>query len=499
MQTRDPQGPGPARPGHAWPTPRSASPGITETVTVTAEVSLIDKDSATIKSALSSDADPWACRSARSTATCRSSSRACSTRQDTIARAERRRQRPGQRLPVRRRQRDAAAVRHALRRARLARHRPGHGRSRAAPGRWTSTAPAASRSTRSASRARASSTARSSYQFQSDAMAADLDSGSLVAVRAGPRLAHRQPRRPDPQGPPLLLRLLLPPDETRDNRVQPLRRAARLREHAQRGLRQADLHARRSHAPPERRATGTRKRVDTGDLFASNASATTGTGNESRQKIFTGDGSWVINPRASSPSSTRTSRTRRRARPDYRRRRRRPTTASGTRLDINSLDTHGPARRSRRRWPARPPTTRSSSPSSTATATRRTACKTGGGTVGYGAQFDDQDFFRDAGADRLQPHARHERAPRAPRRLPVVHRTRRSSSAARTAGASISVPGGRLARVRGPASGPTTPRASSSSRPARRRRSTREYQLAELRAQRHDQVERTGRSTSACC
>ena len=44
------------------------------------------------------------------------------------ARPERRRQRPGQRLPVRRRQRHAAAVRHAVGRARVARHRPGHGR-----------------------------------------------------------------------------------------------------------------------------------------------------------------------------------------------------------------------------------------------------------------------------------------------------------------------------------------------------------------------------------
>ena len=41
------------------------------------------------------------------------------------ARPERRRQRPGQRLPVRRRQRDAAAVRHAVGRAGVARHRAG--------------------------------------------------------------------------------------------------------------------------------------------------------------------------------------------------------------------------------------------------------------------------------------------------------------------------------------------------------------------------------------
>ncbi len=45
-------------------------------------------------------------------------------------RPQRRRQRPGQRLPVRWRQRDAAAVRHALRRTGVARHRPGDGHPR---------------------------------------------------------------------------------------------------------------------------------------------------------------------------------------------------------------------------------------------------------------------------------------------------------------------------------------------------------------------------------
>ena len=60
------------------------------------------------------------------------------------------------------------------------------------------------------------------------------------------------------------------------------------------------------------------KRVETGAQFASNASATTGTGNEARLKIFTADGSWVMNRGASSPSSTRTSPTPRRGGPTTR-------------------------------------------------------------------------------------------------------------------------------------------------------------------------------------
>ncbi len=40
------------------------------------------------------------------------------------------------------------------------------------------------------------------------------------------------------------------------------------------------------------------KRVDTSDLFSSNASASTGSGSEARLKIGTADGSWVINNRS---------------------------------------------------------------------------------------------------------------------------------------------------------------------------------------------------------
>ena len=39
-------------------------------------------------------------------------------------------------------------------------------------------------------------------------------------------------------------------------------------------------------------------RLDTSDLFASNASATTGTGNEAWQRIASAEGSWVINSRS---------------------------------------------------------------------------------------------------------------------------------------------------------------------------------------------------------
>ena len=98
----------------------------------------------------------------------------------------------------------------------VARHRAGHGdQGRRAGGRFRSL-PADSRSIRSASRARTRYTGQVSYQFQNASMAAD-------AARAAPSVAYkpdrswsdRERRRPDPPGPPVLLRLVLPSREPR--------------------------------------------------------------------------------------------------------------------------------------------------------------------------------------------------------------------------------------------------------------------------------------------
>ena len=199
---------------------------VSESITVTAESSVIDKDSATIASALSNDqilglplaqeyrdlaeADPG---------------RAVHPGPDP--RAERRRQRPGQRLPVRRRQRDAAAVRDALRRARLARHRAGDRRQGRRPGgRLRPRGRLLDRLGQQVGH-QPSSTASSATSSRRRAWPSELDERHPVPLRAGPRLAQREPRRPDPEGPPLLLRVLLPADAIAGQRGQPLRRAAR--------------------------------------------------------------------------------------------------------------------------------------------------------------------------------------------------------------------------------------------------------------------------------
>ncbi len=135
------------------------------------------------------------------------------------------------------------------------------------------------------------------------------------------------------------------------------------------------------------------KRVDTGDTFAANASATTGTGNEGRLKIFTADGSWVASSRSlvtfkythfANPTQGRPDHT-----ADVN-----VSTTPGTQLDINSLDTQG----------------RVTVPVPVSGATDYNAfiqpiidrygytqngVKVGGGIVGYGLEFNNDDFYRD--------------------------------------------------------------------------------------------------------
>jgi hypothetical protein len=137
------------------------------------------------------------------------------------------------------------------------------------------------------------------------------------------------------------------------------------------------------------------KRLDESDLFASNAADTTGTGTLIKQKIITGDGSWIINPNSYATFKFTKFENPNQGHPDN-------TanvtigTAVGTRLDVANLDKIG----------------RFSVPAPIAGQTAYNAfiqplidrygytangVKTGGGLVGYGLQFDNDDFFRDGG------------------------------------------------------------------------------------------------------
>jgi hypothetical protein len=137
------------------------------------------------------------------------------------------------------------------------------------------------------------------------------------------------------------------------------------------------------------------ERRDKSDLFASNASATTGTGSETRQKIGTGEGSWVINSRSFATFKFTHFALDTLGRPDY------VSSAVintniGTRLDIASLDTQGLLT---------VPVPVTNQPIYNVFIQQfidrygyvSNGTRVGGGTVGYGTQFNDQDFFRDAG------------------------------------------------------------------------------------------------------
>jgi hypothetical protein len=137
------------------------------------------------------------------------------------------------------------------------------------------------------------------------------------------------------------------------------------------------------------------KRVDKSDLFASTSSATTGTGSESRLKIATGEASWVINSRSYATLKYSHFVNDTQGRPDNVSSAV-PSFTVGTQLDVANLDKLGLL----------------TVPILVNGATAYNAfvqplidkygytqngVKVGGGTVGFGQQFDDDNFFRDSG------------------------------------------------------------------------------------------------------
>ena len=177
---------------------------------------------------------------------------------------------------------------------------------------------------------------------------------------------------------------------------EPLRRAAGVREHAQRRLRQGDAARRRSSVLLNVSYRDS-QRLETSDLFAANSAATTGSGNEAWQKIGTAEGSWVINARSFADVQVHALRE-----PDARAGRTTSRTSTfndaiGTRLDVANLDTQG-----RLTVPA---------PIAGQTAynafiqplidrygyVAQTACGPAAASSAIATQFDDDDFFRDAG------------------------------------------------------------------------------------------------------
>ena len=136
-------------------------------------------------------------------------------------------------------------------------------------------------------------------------------------------------------------------------------------------------------------------RTDLSDLFGASSSATTGTGGKSNQTIGIAEGSWVINSRSLLTFKYNRYALETQGTPDYIANVT-PSSAVGTRLDTNSLDTLGNFS---------VPILMANQPAYNAFVQPlidrygyvQNGARFGGGIVGYGSQFDDNDFFRDAG------------------------------------------------------------------------------------------------------
>jgi hypothetical protein len=137
------------------------------------------------------------------------------------------------------------------------------------------------------------------------------------------------------------------------------------------------------------------KRVETSDLFASNAAPTTGTGEEARLKIGIVEGSWVINSRSYATVKYTHFENLTQGRPDHIAGVT-ATGAIGTRLDVANLDSQG-------RLTVPQPVAGSPAyndfvqPIIDRYGYLENGRRVGGGIVGFGSEFNDQDFFRDAG------------------------------------------------------------------------------------------------------
>ncbi len=137
-------------------------------------------------------------------------------------------------------------------------------------------------------------------------------------------------------------------------------------------------------------------RLDTGSTFGQTAAPTTGSGSEAWQKIGTADGSWVINARSFATFKYTYFANPTTGRPDYVATAV-PSQVAGAPLDVANLDKIGQL------GVPVPITGQDNFNNFIAPLIQRygytsatTGQKTGGGTVGYYTEFNDQNFYRDA-------------------------------------------------------------------------------------------------------
>jgi hypothetical protein len=232
------------------------------------------------------------------------------------------------------------------------------------------------------------------YQFQDNSMAADLDSGSLsryeqdrtwlTANIGGPLWPNRL----------FFYGSYYRPERSRENRANAYGELPDYESVRNEGF------GKLTYTPIANALVNFSYRQsaadDTSSLFGQTSSATTGTGSESDLRILTLDGSWVIGARGLATFKYTRFRNDNLGRPDFISDTE-PNLTIGTRLDPARLDQVG-------RFTVPVPVAGQTSFNAFVQPLidqygyiNDAGVKTGGGTVGLGAEFNNQDFRRDAG------------------------------------------------------------------------------------------------------
>ena len=286
-----------------------------------------------------------------------------------------------------------------------------------------------------------------SYQFQNDSMAADLTSGQPLAVREEQPVDHRERRRADLEEQALLLRLVLSP------RVQPRRTASNLYGEL------PDYNSTRNEGFGKVTYTPTSSILINGSWRQSHTPATgvdlllgvrarrpgaaASRGRRSARSTPRGSST----PRASHPSSTRTTRTRRRAR---------PTTSRRPCPTLVDRDEARPRRGSTHLGAFNVPTPVAGQDAFNAFIQplidrygyTSNGVKTGGGTVGYASTLSDaDDFFRDAFQVAYNIDARAARSATTSTRASSGRKDAEDLNRSSNGWGVINVPGGRSASI----------------------------------------------------
>ncbi|MEO7270742.1 MAG: carboxypeptidase-like regulatory domain-containing protein [Vicinamibacterales bacterium] len=232
-----------------------------------------------------------------------------------------------------------------------------------------------------------------SYQFQQDNMAANLKNGSLSRYQQDRAWTDVNGGGPILKDHLFFYGSYYRPDNSRNNRANLYGDLPQYQSTRNEGFGKVTFTP--THSVLVNASYRDSKRTDESALFASNASRTTGSGNEARLKIGIVEGSWVVNNKSFVTVKYTDFTNRTQGRPDN-------TanvtvnTAVGTRLDLANLDSIGllsvPA-------PIAGQTAFNDfiAPLITRYGYPLNGVQTGGGTTGYSSLFDNDDFFRKQG------------------------------------------------------------------------------------------------------